>query len=272
MAHPQSSGLSQWRQFIWRITRWCAAVRTLLLMISSERQRISQAMRFFFITEGQAFERTLSVFRETHAGGELLRQRPNLSDIYASRISLEACPPGSLGQWYATFMTDFNLSEETYLKIAVEQAAPLADDPERAWFHLRFDSSHDIRHVLAGYGPDRLGEICLLCFRHGQIRHPGIVVFIVLGFFNLTFAHRGPVLAPLWEAYCRGRRARLLDLLPWENGFAEPLAVHRATLCLTPPRYYPYSFAPEAYLGGNKQAKYGGSEKSGKTERAFEAI
>jgi ubiquinone biosynthesis protein COQ4 len=255
---------------MWHIGRWCAAAKALLLMIASDRQRIRHAMRFFFITEGQAFERTLSAFRETGAGRELLRQRPNHPNIYASRALLDACPPGSLGQWYAKFMTDFSLTEETYLTIAIEQAEPLADDPERAWFHLRFDASHDIRHVLAGYGPDRLGEICLLCFRHGQIRHPGIVVFILLGFFSLIFAHRGPVLAPLWEAYWRGRRARLLDLLPWENGFAEPLAVHRATLGLTPPRSYPNSFAPEAYLGDNMRARYGEPGKSGKTGRAFE--
>jgi len=271
MAHPRNSRRSQWQQGMWRVIRWCAAAKALLLMIASEKQRIRHAMRFFFITEGQAFERTLSDFRETCAGRELLRQRPNHPDIYARRALLEACPPGSLGQWYAKFMTDFSLSEETYLAIAIEQAEPLSDDPERAWFHLRFDSSHDVRHVLAGYGPDRLGEICLLCFRHGQIRHPGIVVFILLGFFSLIFTHRGPVLAPLWEAYWRGRRARLLDLLPWENGFAEPLAIHRATLGLTPPRCYPNSFASEAYLRGSMPARYADPGKSGKTERAFEA-
>jgi hypothetical protein len=91
-----------------------------------------------------------------------------------------------------------------------------------------------------------------------------------LGFVSLIFAHRGPVVAPLWEAYWRGRRARLLDLLPWENGFADSLAVHRATLGLTAPRYYPNSFAPEAYLRGGIPARFGVPGKSAKTERAFE--
>jgi ubiquinone biosynthesis protein COQ4 len=264
MAHPQSSALS-------RAARWCSAVKSLLLMIASERQRIYHAMRFFFITEGQAFERTLSAFRETSAGRELLQQQPNLPEIYASRALLETCPPGSLGRWYAKFMIDFGLTEETYLTIALEQAEPFAHDPERSWFHLRFDSSHDMRHVLAGYGPDRLGEICLLCFRYGQIRHHGFLVFILLGGLNLMFGHRGPVLAPLWEAYRRGRGACLLDLLPWENGFAESLAVHRATLRLTQPQYYTNSFAPDAYLRGSRPAEYSEPGKSTKTERAFEA-
>ena len=92
-----------------------------------------------FATEGEAFERTFSAFRELAIGRELLQQRPNFSALYASLAMLGTCPPGSLGQWYAWFMRDFGLTEEPYLRIAAEQAAPFADDPERAWFHLRFD-------------------------------------------------------------------------------------------------------------------------------------
>ncbi len=191
-----------------------------------------------------------------------------ISAVYAS-VAFKTWPPGSLGQWYRQFMTGFGLTEETYLSFAREQAAHFAADPERAWFHFRFDSSHDIRHVVCGYRPDMFGEICLLCFRFAQIRHPGLFVLSLLGFLNLRFSGRGPVAAALWEAYRRGRRARLLDLLPWENGLAEPLAAHRAVLGLTPPRHYPQSFAPEAYLGAAK-TECTTRNSSETRERAFE--
>ena len=155
------------------------------------------------------------------------------------------------GEWYVTFMTEFGLTEEPYRSIAKEQAARLAHDPEQAWFHLRVDTSHDIRHVLAGYGPERLGEFCLLSFRFGQIHHPGMAIVIFLSVLDLIFVHRCRGLMAVWEAYRRGRRARLLDLLPWEKCFAEPLAVHRANLGLTPPQSYPCPFAPDAYLRNN---------------------
>jgi ubiquinone biosynthesis protein COQ4 len=272
MSNLVSSSPPKWRQRPRRIARWWAALKALFLMIASERQRNSQGMRYLFLTGDKAFERMLSAFRQTPDGRELLRLQPKFSRVYASRGSIKAYPPGSLGQWYVAFMRDFGLTEETYLSIAVEHAARLAQDSERAWFHLRFDSSHDIRHVLAGYGPDRLGEICLLCFRYGQIRHRGIIVLIFLSVFNLIFVHRGRGLLALWEAYRRGRRARLLDLLPWENGLAEPLAVHRATLGLTPPQFYPCSFASEAYLKSNLQAEYDEPGRCASTNRAFEAI
>ena len=66
---------------------------------------------------------------------------------------------------------------------------------------------------------------------------------------------RGPVLAPMLEAYQRGRRARSLDLLPWENGFAQPLSAHRAALGLTPPRHYLTPFAPDAYVSRERPAR-----------------
>ena len=259
------------RQRARRVAKWWAILKAFLLMIASKRQRAARGTQYLFLTGDKSFQRVLSAFRDTPDGNELLRLRPNISGICANRGSTEAYPPGSLGQWYVTFMTEFGLSDKTYLSIAIEHAAQLAHDPEQAWFHLRFDSSHDIRHVLAGYGPDRLGEMCLLYFRYGQVRHRGIIVLIFFGVFNRIFVHRGRGLMALWEAYRRGRRARLLDLLPWEKSLAEPLAVHRANLGLTPPQFYPYSFAPTAYLKAKLQAEYGEAGRCASTGCALGA-
>ena len=155
------------------------------------------------------------------------------------------------------------LDEDHYLGMAIEQGVRFANDPARAWFHTRVDASHDIRHVLSGYGPDVLGEICLLWFRFSQIRHAGILALALLGFVNLTFTHRGPLLGPVWEAYRRGRCAGSLDLLPWEDGFAQPLSAHRAALGLTRPKRYPTPFAAEAYVSGDTVARQEGRQQSG---------
>ena len=178
MSDLVSSGSPTWRERMGRVAKWGAVMKAFFLMIASKRQRPAQAMRYFSITGEKALDRMLSAFRETSDGYELLRSRPNLSEIYTSQGSVDAFPRGSLGRWYVTFMTEFGLTEEPYCSIAKEQAARLAHDPEQAWFHLRVDTSHDIRHVLAGYGPERLGEFCLLSFRFGQIHHPGMAIVI----------------------------------------------------------------------------------------------
>jgi ubiquinone biosynthesis protein COQ4 len=230
------------------VKRWVDVIRSfILLSVSKDQQRTYHSMRFLFATEGRTFERSLSAFRATSAGRDLLQRRPNTRTIFSNRSILQAYPPDSLGYWYAEFMTVHGLDEEHYLSKAVEIGAAFGDDHGRAWFHTRVDASHDIRHVLAGYGPDVLGEICLLSFRFGQIRHAGILALALLGLLKLVLTQRGPVVGPMLEAYQRGRRARLLDLVPWEDGFDKPLGAHRAALGLTPSKRYPTPFAPEAY-------------------------
>jgi ubiquinone biosynthesis protein COQ4 len=237
------------------LTRWIATAKSFILMVSCKKQQTPHAMRFLLATEGKTFERSLSAFRATPAGRDLLERRPSFRDVCINLAMLQACPPASLGHWYTEFMSIHGLDEEHYLGLAIENGALLENDAARAWYHTRIDASHDIRHVLSGYGPDVLGEVCLLSFRFGQIRHPGILALVLLGFLNLIFTSRGPVVGPLLEAYRRGRRAGLLDLLPWEDCFAQPLSAHRATLGLTPPRLYPISFAPDAYVSAAKAGR-----------------
>jgi ubiquinone biosynthesis protein COQ4 len=211
-------------------------------------------MRFLLPTEGKSFERSLAAFRATPAGRELLLRRPDFRALYCNVATLEACPPGSLGHWYAEFMTVHGLEFDFYVDEVIETSARFSDDAARVWFHTRIYGSHDLRHVLAGYGPDVLGEVCLLWFRFAQTWHIGILALSLLGLFNLMFLRRGPAVGPLLEAYQRGRRAAPLDFLPWEDGLAEPLSAHRAAVGLTPSLRYPYPFAPEAYVGRERAA------------------
>ena len=55
------------------------------------------------------------------------------------------------------------------------------------------------------------------------------------------------MIGPVLEAYRRGRRTLLLDLLPWEDGLAIQLSAHRAALGLAPTNCYPRPVMPEAY-------------------------
>jgi ubiquinone biosynthesis protein COQ4 len=228
-------------------TRWVTAVRLFVLVIACKERRIYYGVRFLLATEGNTFERSFTAFAATPAGRDLLERRPNSCALVRNRSMLAACPPGSLGDWYADFMTGQGFDEQLYLNMAIENGARLAD-PARAWFRTRVEGSHDMRHVLTGYGPDKLGEICLLSFRFGQICHSGMLCLTFLGFTNLKLCGITPALAPLLEAYRRGRHARPLDSLPWENQLAQPLSTIRANLGLTPPQHYPSPFAPETYV------------------------
>jgi ubiquinone biosynthesis protein COQ4 len=230
------------------IRRWAFAVKSFAMIIACKGERTFHAGRFLFATEGGTFERSLNAFRAIPAGRDLLQRRPNVRAFYRNRAVLQACPEDSLGQRYAEFMKTYGLDEEFYFGLAVENGSRYADDPATEWYRIRVDAGHDIRHVLSGYGADVLGEVCLLMFRFGQTGHAGVFALMVLGVLNILISGRRPVLKPLIEAYQRGRRSGLLDLLPWEDGIALPLAAHRAALGLTPPVSYPGSFAPDSYV------------------------
>jgi len=229
--------------------RWLVAIKSFVLMIVSRKHQTYYGVQFLLATEGRSFERSLAGFRATAAGARLLQTRPRSWDLLNDKRTLESCPADSLGRWYANFMLGHGLNEDLSQGMAIENGGRLEHDPARAWFRTRVEAGHDMRHVLAGYGPDVLGEICLLSFRFGQTRHAGMLALVVLGYLNLMFTCRRPVFGALVEAYWRGRGAQLLDWLPWEEGFAEPLAAQRAALGVTPPKRYSNPFAPEAYVG-----------------------
>ncbi len=193
-------------------------------------------MRFTFATEGKSFYRTLSAFRATTVGNELLQRRPDLGGLCCNRAMLQACPTGSLGRRYAEFMISHGLDPESYLRLAIEHSTQFKD-PEQIWFHTRIDASHDLRHVLCGYQPDVFGEVCLCWFRYAQAGHCGVFVLASLGFLSLILKRPSlMVFRSTLEAYRRGQRSQLLDLLPWEDQLAQPLAVQRALLGPHPSR------------------------------------
>jgi len=108
---------------------------------------------------------------------------------------------------------------------------------ELRWFRRREGVMHDLRHLLTGYGPDRAGELCLMCFRYAQTRHPGLPA--LMGLLALGECIRPlRLIRSMREAFRRGRGAPLLDLWEWEETMDEPLEEHRRKFGLEPPRHH----------------------------------
>lgn len=234
--------------------RWLFATKLFVLMIARKDQRAFYATRFVVVTEGKAFERSLHAVRATPAGQDLLRRRPDWWDFFSDRSRLQACPPGSLGLWYIEHMTLSELDESYYLSVVRNLTEQIETDVERAWLRVRIDTAHDLRHVVAGYGTDVWGEACLLSFRFAQTRHIGLLILSLFGLLTARFSRRGRVLRSWLEAYRRGRDAKFLDLILWENAFDQPLSRIRAVMGLHPIRHYPSPVAPEAYIASERMA------------------
>ena len=78
------------------------------------------------------------------------------------------------------------------------------EDYRRLFMHTQV--SHDLWHVLTGYGRDAIGEMCNLCFTRAQSKNPGFRLIIWIGI--LAMKRERPDL-PIWKAANQARRMGL---------------------------------------------------------------
>src|SRR3546814_19295573 len=100
--------------------------------------------------------------------------------------------------------------------------------------------SHDLYHIVTGYGRDGLGEICVLTFGNAQLYNHGIAFLLLLALFKSRREHPElPALGPLIEDSRSGRSARYFSETQWEEFQHRPLDEARAAHTLVPPPTYP---------------------------------
>jgi ubiquinone biosynthesis protein COQ4 len=222
-----------------------AALRALRALARSGGTDYVQAAAFMSATEGQSGQRAFARLQASAAGARLLRERPALRALLAGeRRALAVLPPGTLGRAYHDFMSAHGFSVEGMAELGQAGGERPMTADER-WFADRMNTLHDVRHVVAGYAPEPLGELCLLAFRCAQAWHPGMAFFAVAWTLKMARARRGqPIVAAVLEGYRRGRTAVWMDDLDWEGLMREPLAAVRARLGLVPPAVYDRIRAP----------------------------
>lgn len=210
----------------------------LLGIVFDSQTRLQHGERFLTLMAGDSFEAILAAFEADPDGRALLRARPDTTALLANRADLARRPVGSFGRCYLEFLVPNGFDDADIMELARRGSADPGGDPRRTWLRNRIDGGHDVRHVLAGYGGDLVGEVCLLAFRAAQVRHPGVAVLAVGG-AAVSLVTRGLAgLKAVTEAYRRGRDSVLIDLCAFEFDLSEPLESCGARLGLTPPRAY----------------------------------
>lgn len=225
-----------------------AAVRALRALARSGGHDYREAAAFMNATEGRSGQRAFLRFANSSSGQQLLRDRPALSDVLRSNdeAHIAASPLMTLGDVYRAFMVAHDFSVEGMAELAEAGGQrPMANDEK--WFTARMNTLHDVRHVVAGYGPEPLGELCLLAFRYAQARHPGMAFFAVAWTLKMARERRGDQIEKaVLEGYRRGRNSVWIDDLPWENLVQQQLGAVRTQLGLSAPLVYNCLLAREA--------------------------
>ena len=175
-------------------------------------------------------------FCASESGQRLLATRPNLLAQLTDRQSLLALPPGTLGRTYGEFMSREQISADGLVEASEDW---LSDDlpADRRWFADRLRDTHDLWHVVTGYGRDLVGEASLLAFTYAQTRNPGIGLIVAVAYLKARGINR-PARRLLREGYRRGKRAAWLPGVEWELLLPQPLARVREQLAVGAPPVY----------------------------------
>ena len=175
----------------------------------------------------------LARFFDSAEGRALYRSEPDLPALLDDHEALRRMPVGSVAHAYCDFMEAEGLTArglvEEYGKFADEH--PRHDDLFH-WYENRVRDTHDLLHVLTGYGRDALGEQCVLAFNHGSVRNLGILFIAYAGLFEVRrhVPPRTPILAAVNEGSRNGRIAAPIAHQPIEALLAEPLETARARM------------------------------------------
>jgi ubiquinone biosynthesis protein COQ4 len=195
----------------------------------------------FLITEalrGRSGEIAFEQFRQTEVGQAVLRERRVLLDRLSDRAALAALPPGTLGRAYYDFMAAENLTADGLVEASKTGNAQSRDDDQKL-FGARSRDTHDLQHVVTGYGRDGLGEICLLAFGYARSKNRGIGLIALAGMFRAAKKLPGfPVKRAVFEGYRHGRQAARMIHQDWEALLSQPLEEVRRQLNVQPPTRY----------------------------------
>ncbi len=197
-----------------------------LRKILADPEDTKQVFVLFLSLNAKHIPRFLTRFISEDNGLALMTARSSLDSRTVDYEALGRLPADTLGGAFARHLSDRGLSTDIF-KAPPGVPAPIA------YMAQRLRQCHDIWHVLAGYDTTVDDELALLAFSYGQSQMPGPAVLAVVG--ALRFTPKFPKAIPkVWEGFQRGKAARSLITVRWEDMWATPLAEVRERYGIRP--------------------------------------
>ncbi len=179
-------------------------------------------------------------FLRTDRAQAIRRSEPSLVAILDDHDALRRLPEGSVAHAYCDFMEREGLSAQGLVdELDKNRPAHMYWDDQVSWYFNRMRDTHDLLHVLTGFGRDALGEQCVLAFTYSQQPSPAHLFLGYAGGFEIR---KHPVKVPVFrsvrEAQKLGKACPRLVEQPIREILAMPLDEARAKLGIARPRYY----------------------------------
>ena len=176
--------------------------------------------------DSETYAKLAGAWRESPEGRRLLDERPTLQGRELDLEALARLPEDTLGYRFVRYFRDNGI--EPFVT-----AFPIHSDVD--YLGKRYRETHDLFHVLTGYGTDEPGEMELQAFVLGNlgVRQAALILAYSLpgrikreGFKGL-----GAYLGRLRAAYRRGKRSRELLSVRYERMWDKPVSELSELLC-----------------------------------------
>ncbi len=167
-------------------------------------------------------------FRALPEGARMLEERypPLQPDIDA----LSQLPEGTLGHRYALLIRSQGYDPEFF--------RPRDTSTEQRWLTQRIATTHDLHHVVSGFGTEPAGENGVLAITAAQIGFPAYVLLngaAQLGSFRFQIDRFEGISRAITHGQAIARQASCLALARWEEGWDKPIQQWRQELGLLDP-------------------------------------
>ncbi len=209
-------------------------------MLMKDKEDTAAVFRIFESLPSKDFLPRIAQLALSERGTFLRQSEPYLPEILDDHAALRRTPKGSLAHAYCDFMEAEGLSAAGLVAESDRAGRPRFPDLVE-WYINRSRDTHDMFHVLTGYGRDALGEASVLLFTHGQAPSQGHLLIGYAGAANIKKMAKGtkaPVFGAVREAHRIGKGAPPLINQPIRQLLERPLEEVRATLRIPQPVKY----------------------------------
>jgi ubiquinone biosynthesis protein COQ4 len=207
----------------------------------ADKEDTEQVFHIIAALRGRKFRQIAGKFWNSERGQRILGSQQRLIDVLDDHDMLKQLPAGSVGRAYVDFMEREGLSaaglEAEYAKF---EGSGLRFNDGIDLYGDRLRDTHDMLHVLTGYGRDALGEQCVLAFTYAQNRNLGVGFIAYAGGFELKrrVAPSAPIMAAVREGHRIGNAAKNIVHEDITELLKEPLAEARKRLGISEPTAY----------------------------------
>jgi len=196
---------------------------TAFVRLTADMSRLNEVFNLSDGLAGPDEMRDMVESARSHEGGAAaLRERPH---VHLKLAELRALPTGTLGREYAIMMDRNGLDPASI--------PTLPDDDDGKYVRAHLYETHDLWHVVTGFGTDVAGELGLQAFYQAQLPGKLPAAILASGFLNtllLSFGQRDVRLREIARGWMLGRRSRPLFGVRWDDFMALPLDEVRARL------------------------------------------